>query len=335
MADKTFSIFQTALRLAPSRKYTHRPIRNCLVCGKETKNKKYCSQKCNAQVSNNLKKFWLNGGTPWRTGLTKETCPSIARASEASSRTKLERNLPTWNKGLTKETDERVRRNALGVSKGRKEGFRTGRITAWQTGQTKETNESIARAGRNISKTRIEKKIPVWNKGLTKETDSRLECTPQARVTLLFYAKQPKTDNWKQQRKDYMLAHWQDPDKRDPHLRNIFKMLKNRVIPIPNSQEILLNSILDEFFPGQWEFVGDGKSIVGTKSPDFISTNGRKEIIELYGDYWHRDDNPQDRIDYFKNYGYSALIIWNYELKDENRVVERIKEWQKSLTYST
>jgi hypothetical protein len=44
----------------------------------------------------------------------------------------------------------------------------------------------------------------------------------------------------------------------------------------------------------------------------------------LFGDYWHRNDNPQNRIDIFKPYGYSTLVIWEHELNN-------VEELSKSL----
>jgi G:T-mismatch repair DNA endonuclease (very short patch repair protein) len=37
-------------------------------------------------------------------------------------------------------------------------------------------------------------------------------------------------------------------------------------------------------------------------NPDFICDE-EKKVIEVYGDYWHRNDNPQDRINKFKKMG--------------------------------
>lgn len=43
--------------------------------------------------------------------------------------------------------------------------------------------------------------------------------------------------------------------------------------------------------------------------PDFVNIKKRK-VIEGFGDYWHRNDNPQDKIDSFGKFGYDCLIIW-------------------------
>ena len=51
-------------------------------------------------------------------------------------------------------------------------------------------------------------------------------------------------------------------------------------------------------------------------NPDFTHVS-KPKLIEVYGDYWHKDDNPQERIDYFKKYGFDTLVLWEYEVWDE------------------
>ena len=80
----------------------------------------------------------------------------------------------------------------------------------------------------------------------------------------------------------------------------------------------IINSITNNFI-----FVGDGKEIIGGKCPDFIDRVNNK-IIELYGDYWHKGQNPNYRINYFKNYGYDTLVIWESELKDIKSLKNKI-----------
>ncbi len=81
----------------------------------------------------------------------------------------------------------------------------------------------------------------------------------------------------------------------------------------PNKRELELNALLQELsLP--YRYVGDGQFILGGKCPDFLNTNGQKKLIELYGDYWHKGEDPQDKIDYFSQYGFKALVIWESEL---------------------
>ena len=68
------------------------------------------------------------------------------------------------------------------------------------------------------------------------------------------------------------------------------------------------------------------------KVPDFVNVNGQKKLIELFGDYWHsakmvsqkRIQTESERIGYFKQFGWSALVIWEHELEDLTAVREKI-----------
>jgi hypothetical protein len=92
----------------------------------------------------------------------------------------------------------------------------------------------------------------------------------------------------------------------------------------PNKLELELLNTLNEMFPGEYKFVGDGQVIIDGKVPDFININGQKKIIELFGDYWHRDEDPEDRAKIFRPFGYETLVIWEHELKDIEKVKFRI-----------
>lgn len=107
----------------------------------------------------------------------------------------------------------------------------------------------------------------------------------------------------------------------------------------PNKQELKLQAILDSYFPSEWKFVGDGQVIIGGLCPDFTNINGKKCLIELFGDYWHSKIESWTRTELgrimcYNSYGYKCLVIWEHELKDEKALVERLKKWQnyKSLS---
>ena len=74
--------------------------------------------------------------------------------------------------------------------------------------------------------------------------------------------------------------------------------------------------VLNGLYPGEWKYVGNGQVIIAGKCPDFVNVNGQKKIIELFGDYWHKGQNPQDRMDLFTPFGYDILVVWEKELKD-------------------
>lgn len=97
----------------------------------------------------------------------------------------------------------------------------------------------------------------------------------------------------------------------------------------PNKPETVVLDILNKLHPNEWKFVGDGEVILAGRVPDFININGQKKIIELFGDYWHRGQDPQDRIKRFEPFGYKTLVIWEHELKNLRRVQFRINRFHR------
>jgi len=107
-------------------------------------------------------------------------------------------------------------------------------------------------------------------------------------------------------------------------------MVSNRVKP--NKAELKLQKILNQYFPNEWKFVGDGQVIIGGLCPDFININNKKLLIELYGSYWHSDEQLRNwkstelgRIMYYNSYGFKCIVIWEKELRDKENLVGKIK----------
>jgi very-short-patch-repair endonuclease len=101
-------------------------------------------------------------------------------------------------------------------------------------------------------------------------------------------------------------------------------------ISVPSGPELYLDFLLQNYFPDEWKFVGDGNCVINGLCPDFININGQKKIIEVFGERWHRGKNvaynrtEEGRKKVFNEIGYDVLIIWDYELVDEIKVIEKI-----------
>jgi len=140
---------------------------------------------------------------------------------------------------------------------------------------------------------------------------------------------------------------WQDPEwrakviqtqiagrkkamERDPEWRDKQIRAQRRGYSVfPNKAESALLELLESGYPNEWAYVGDGSLIIGSAVPDFANINGKKLLIELFGDHWHQGQNPQDRIDLFRRFGFRTLVIWERELKQPDEVRERIAEFVK------
>jgi len=85
-----------------------------------------------------------------------------------------------------------------------------------------------------------------------------------------------------------------------------------------------------------YKYTGDGALWIGGLNPDFAHCGDKKKLIELFGDYWHEGDvlktrgwksTEFGRKAVFSQLGYDTLIIWESELKDKKKVIEKIKEF--------
>jgi very-short-patch-repair endonuclease len=112
-------------------------------------------------------------------------------------------------------------------------------------------------------------------------------------------------------------ARWAVPGYRDRWARSVLPARAMR----PNKFETRLLAELDRIVPGEFRYVGDGSLIVGGKCPDFVHRD-LPLLVEGFGDYWHRGENPQERIDYFTRFGYHTLVIWEHELVNPNRKID-------------
>lgn len=115
-----------------------------------------------------------------------------------------------------------------------------------------------------------------------------------------------------------MLHNWKDPE-------YINKQIRSRTIS-SNKPETLILNILNDLYPSKWRFTGDFTFWIEGKNPDFLCED-KKLIIEHFGDYYHKEDNSENRKNIFKRNGYKSLIIWENELSDIEKVKRRIEEF--------
>lgn len=123
---------------------------------------------------------------------------------------------------------------------------------------------------------------------------------------------------------------WQNPE-------FVKKVLLSRNIK-PNKDEKLLDNIIQKIVPNEFIYNGDFSQdiMIGGKIPDWFNVNGKKNVIEYFGDYWHNPLlNPKINsrrtsdatIEHYKKFGYDCLIIWRHELKDLDKVIEKISQF--------
>lgn len=112
----------------------------------------------------------------------------------------------------------------------------------------------------------------------------------------------------------------------------ISKAMQNsnaKTLRFPTKHEKILLSILNQYFPNEWKYVGAGEFILGGKCPDFMNCNGKKLLIELFDDQWHFGQTGQDRISHFEKYGFRTLIVHGAELQSPEVIVAKIEDLLK------
>ncbi len=113
--------------------------------------------------------------------------------------------------------------------------------------------------------------------------------------------------------------------KDNQYVQNRLKGLRNK----PTKPEREMIKIIEKNnLP--YRYVGNGDIIIEGRNPDFINTDGKKEVIEVFGNYWHsplyninlikrkRESSFYDNtINHYKKYGFKCHIFW------ENSINER------------
>jgi len=133
---------------------------------------------------------------------------------------------------------------------------------------------------------------------------------------------------------------WEDPGYRDRVLTGLRESMPYRKYQSkkPNRPESQLLGLLDTNFPEEWRYTGDGSFTLGYYIPDFVNCNGKKLVIELFGEYWHGkrgkkkrqvkwDKTEEGRKEVYKSFGFDCLVIWGDELKDPEKVIAKVRSF--------
>lgn len=211
-----------------------------------------------------------------------------------------------WAKGKTKETDERI-------------------LTAQKS---RESNpEWKSRVINNLPKPKLDGKLEEI-KELAK-TMSQHEIAERFDVNQSAISLFMKRNKIKARPKHI----WTNRDNRKQTEINqkISKALKGNTNwrfshEFPNSEERKMIRFFKRYnLP--FKYVGDGSFKIDGKCPDFIHEN-KKIIIEYFGELWHKKEDEEKRVEFFKERGWGCLVVWGHEtgkLQDRQRYAWEFK----------
>jgi len=116
--------------------------------------------------------------------------------------------------------------------------------------------------------------------------------------------------------------------------------------------EVFIQRVLEDFYPGRFEYVGNGKFSICGKIPDFIDCK-TKIVILVNGCYWHAckecgfDDitlpNGKNSKDVwiddlsccktYSEHGYKPIIIWEHEFGNVKEIISKINMLGEASRY--
>ena len=94
---------------------------------------------------------------------------------------------------------------------------------------------------------------------------------------------------------------WENPD----YAKKVMTR-KDMSRPEIDFMELIKEHDLPYFFNGNLK--NKNPLIIDRKIPDIVH-NTAKKLIEIWGDIFHKGQNPQNRIDFFKERGYGCIVI--------------------------
>lgn len=181
---------------------------------------------------------------------------------------------------------------------------------------------------------------PSWNKGHTKATDPRLKIHAE-RVSQKLKGGSHQDAKFSLTKEFYENLYYQDGlnlgaiarllgcDIKTVHyyFRKYGIPCRERIVAMrmkPSGAERRFMEIIEKYnLP--FAYVGDGKLIIDGLCPDFVNTNGRKQLIEIFGTYWHEEGEEEERKRRFVRYGFDTIVIWEPELADEQLVLKKVQ----------
>ena len=273
------------------------------------------------EVREKLSKSFM-GRIPWNKDLTKETDMRVEKLSMSLTGRKLSeehiqnikknhphlrgKDHPFFGKHHTVDTKQKISATSIGKHYSPETEFKKGdhKGCEWKKGH-----------------------IP-WNKGLTTETDERLARIGE-KVTISRTGRKQSVETIEKRMKG---------KKGKPHSEEHTRNLLRALFTSPNYSEVDLGIFVEEIIPGEYVYTGHGDVIIGGLCPDFFNINGKKKIIELFGEPFHDPSNTyMDSIGWksqewgrkavFGQFGYDTLVIWSEELKDKELLKEKILEF--------
>jgi len=266
----------------------------------------------------------------WCCSLNVMKCPKVSKKNSEN----LKGRIP-WNKDLTKETDERVKKGAEKITgennhmfgkipwnKGIKnfrdvtEEERSQTRIRMKNGHASYMNSCVTEEGKRIQ---IKKRSKRMKSGGATYAASFVTEEGRRKGAEKKKGRTKENNKGVKRMAEKQLENWKDPEYQQ-------KQKEARDLR-PNKCEVKILNVLNKFYPNEWKYTGDFSFLINGKNPDFTCINGKKLLIEHFGNYYHQGEDPEERKKIFAKFGYKTLVIWENELKDMEKVENKIRKF--------
>lgn len=137
-----------------------------------------------------------------------------------------------------------------------------------------------------------------------------------------------RTDKARERNSEAKCKNWNDAE--------FIKNWMNATHAKPNKLEKHVATILEELYPKEWAYNGNFEEGVVLRGmiPDFININGRKTVVEVFGNAYHDPETAYVEVDWkrqefgrvatYARLGYKCVILWEDKIKEEG--IDYIRE---------
>ena len=175
------------------------------------------------------------------------------------------------------------------------------------------------------------KKMSLACKGVTRSEETKRKMSLHQIGEKAYWFGKQKSEKSKIKARESMKKRYLDKE----FLKKLYLSINKK----PNKPEEIILHLLSEM-KLNFEYSGNYKVWINGKNPDFIDKNNKK-IIEYFGSYHHgldyrkikyndldtNEEHAEKRIKHFENSGYCCLVIWEDEMKQIEKVKNRISKF--------
>lgn len=120
--------------------------------------------------------------------------------------------------------------------------------------------------------------------------------------------------------------------------KGVVQMMANGAKKTPTIPEQRIIEIVGKHFPG-FKYNGNGELavVLAGMIPDFININGKKQVIEVFGDYYHGQicrnwkNSELGKTMAYNSIGYNCLVLWELEIRHrtDDELIGIIKKFSR------